>query len=459
MATFFFCGIGGAGMSALALYLKHLGHVVLGSDRSFDMGQNDAMQQRLTDAGISLFPQNALSISSRIDTFVVSGAVESSVPDLQKAQDLGLTIKSRASVLGEIFNTHFGVAVAGTSGKTTTTAMIGHILYETQRSFAMINGGISCNSYAGKSSSNFLYTGEDACVIEADESDGSIVNYLPDIGVLTNVSLDHKSLEEIRALFRVFLDQSKHGTVMNLDDKVSLDLDIHRPNNITFSVSGNPEATLYVSNIHESLDGCTFTLNNTEKVCLSMLGKYNIANALAAVGACIHLGISITESFKALQSFRGLQRRMNCVGVVQGVHVFDDYAHNPAKIQAAIQALLPLSRRLFIVYQPHGFTPLHLTQNDLIQVLTNVLSDQTEWLMLPVYYVGGTAVKDISSADIVRPLQLRGKRAFAFDKRTDVLSYLHKRVCPGDVVVIMGARDETLTDMAQKVVSMLNKGG
>ena len=436
MATFFFCGIGGMGMSALALYLKRTGHVVLGSDRLFDMGRNDAIQQNLIQEGILLFPQNGLSISSRIDIFVISSAIEETNPDIQKAKGLGLTIKTRATVLAEIFNTRLGVAVAGTSGKTTTTAMIGHILHETKHPVTMINGGIGCNSYDHRPVSNLLYTGEDTCLIEADESDGSIANYFPDIAVLTNVSLDHKPLIEIQELFRHFLNKAKHGTVMNLDDPESVALDTQRPNNVTFSVSGNPEATLSVSQIQENLEGCSFVLNGTEHIHLPLLGRYNIANALAAVGACIHLRIPISDSFRALESFQGVKRRMNCIGAGHGAHVFDDYAHNPAKIKAAINAILPLAKRVFIVYQPHSYSALRLTKQALIQSLSEVLSDKTEWLMLPIFYMGGTVTKDISSQDIVGPLQTKGKRAFSFSNRDDILHYLRKRVCQGDAVVV-----------------------
>ena len=174
MATFFFCGIGGIGMSSIALYLKTKGHTVLGSDRSFDQNQNQKMKERLTQAGIILFPQDGASVSSYIDTFVVSSAVEDSIPDVKKAKELGLTIKLRAQVLAEILSEHFGIAVAGTSGKTTVTAMIGHILYTLKKHPLMINGGISENSYNGQVPSNMLMDGDDICVIEADESDGSI---------------------------------------------------------------------------------------------------------------------------------------------------------------------------------------------------------------------------------------------------------------------------------------------
>ncbi len=457
MATFFFCGIGGIGMSSIALYLKKKGHTVLGSDRSFDQNKAPEMKNRLEKAGIILFPQDGSSLSSYINTFVVSSAVEDSIPDVKRAKELGLAIKLRAEVLAEILSEHFGIAVAGTSGKTTVTAMIGHILYTLKKHPLMINGGISENTYNNESPSNLLMAGDDLCVIEADESDGSIERYTPDLAVLTNVTLDHKSLEQTRPLFSDFLYRARKGIVMNLDDKESNDLRIDRPNIITFSAKGKKEATLYATHIKESAKGLSFNINDMPFF-LPMIGRHNIENALAAVGLCMHLKISISESMQALQSFLGTQRRMSKVGEVKGITVFDDYAHNPAKIQAALSALKPLTKRLFAVYQPHGFGPLKLMKDELIQTLQTQLDDQTEWIMLPVFYAGGTTNKDISSADIVNPLQQKHKRAVVLEKREEVLEYLKKRVCSGDSVLIMGARDASLSDFAKEIFQTLKEG-
>ena len=261
MATFFFCGIGGIGMSSIALYLKKKGHTVLGSDRSFDQHKSLQMQQRLEQAGIVLFAQDGNSVSSYIDTFVVSSAVEDTIPDIKRAKELGLTIKLRAEVLAEILSEHFGVAIAGTSGKTTVTAMVGHILYTCHKHPLMINGGISCNLYNNPEPSNLLMDGDDICVIEADESDGSIERYIPDLAVVTNITLDHKGLDETRPLFKDFLTRARKGVVMNLDDPESSKLDLNRPNIITFSANGNTSATLYTSDIQESLQGMHFNIN------------------------------------------------------------------------------------------------------------------------------------------------------------------------------------------------------
>lgn len=456
MATFFFCGIGGIGMSSIALYLKKKGYTVLGSDRSFDQGKNKDMKIRLEQAGIVLFPQDGSSVSPYISTFVVSSAVEETIPDVKRAKELGLTIKLRAQVLAEILSEHFGIAVAGTSGKTTVTAMIGHILHVLKKKPLMINGGISENSYNGQAPSNMLMDGDELCVIEADESDGSIERYTPDLAVLTNITLDHKTLKETRRLFKDFLIRTRKAVVMNLDDPESQKLKLDRPNIITFSAKGNKNATLSATNIQETIQGISFDLNG-EPEFLPMIGRHNIENALAAIGLCMHLDISIKESMQALQSFLGTRRRMTQIGLANDVYVFDDYAHNPAKIQAAISALKPLTKRIFAIYQPHGFGPLRLMKDDLIKTLNRTLDDQTEWIMLPVFYAGGTVNKDISSVDIVAPLQQKGKRAVVLSTKEEALKYVQTRACPGDSILVMGARDSSLTDFAKDILAALGE--
>ena len=157
MATFFFCGIGGIGMSAIALYLKNVGHAVWGSDRSFDLGNPNAVHTNLLNAGIRLVPQDGRAVTKEIDTFVVSTAVEETIPDIKRARELGLTIKKRAEVLADILHSYKGIAIAGTSGKTTTTAMLSHILYENALDPTMINGGISLNTYNDSPQSNMIF--------------------------------------------------------------------------------------------------------------------------------------------------------------------------------------------------------------------------------------------------------------------------------------------------------------
>lgn len=457
MATFFFCGVGGIGMSAIALYLKKSGHKVLGSDRSFDMGKNSQMKETLLSQGIELFSQDGSGVSKDVVVFVVSSAVESSILDVKKALELNLKIQKRAQVLADIFHTFSKkVAIAGTSGKTTVTAMTGHILNKTQHHPVMINGGIGLNSYNNEDLSNLIYDTGEACVIEADESDGSIELYNPYIAVLTNVSLDHKPLSEIKPLFERYLSRAEKGCVINKDCMETKTLNLPTCSIVSFSVEKDSSASLFAKDVKQTQTGISFNLNGKDYV-FPFIGVHNLSNALAAIGACMLMGVSVEEAVQSLCSFKGTKRRLENVGRVNGITVIDDYAHNEEKIRASLLALKGMAKNLFVVYQPHGFAPLKLMKEGLIQMLNSELMPHIHWLMLPVYYVGGTVEKTISSTDVVDPLKENGKKAFSFQKREDVISYLMKNAQEGDVVVVMGARDDTLSLFAKDILTNMGE--
>ncbi len=457
MATFFFCGIGGIGMSSIALYLQKSGHRVIGSDRSFDNNCHNAVKNNLLANRITLVPQDGSAVTSDIDIFVVSSAVEDSIPDVKRAKELSLTIKKRAVVLAEIFNQKQGVAVGGTSGKTTVTAMIGHILTETGREPTMINGGIGINQYHNEPMSNLIFGKSDICVIEADESDGSIALYTPYIGIVTNVSLDHKPIDEIIPLFSEFLNRTQKGGVVNADCPYTSQLNTAQQNMISFSVMGN-DATLSAKQIVYEPDSIAFELNG-KAYRLPFIGQHNLENALAAIGACLHLGVSIDESITALQTFLGTKRRLQTIGSVNKITVIDDYGHNPEKIKASLRALQLHSGRIFAVYQPHGFGPLRMMKNDLIELLKTQLDDRTYWIMNDVFYAGGTVTRDISSNDVIEPVADTGKKAFYIPTRQETISFLMNNVQSGDRIVVMGARDDTLTDFACKILNEIEQNG
>ncbi len=454
MATFFFCGVGGIGMSAIALYLKKSGNTVFGSDRSFDTGKHNAVKESLIQAGITLVSQDGKHVPDSTDVFVVSSAIEESVPDVKTALSKKLTIKKRAEVLAEIFNQKTGIAVGGTSGKTTVTAMIGHILFTEGKHPTMINGGISLNTYNNESESNLIYGDSDLCVIEADESDGSIQLYEPAVSVLTNISLDHKPVQETTPLFSNFLNKAKKGAVLNADCPYCQNLSLSQPFIRTFSVSGKT-ASLSAQNVVFDSHAIRFELNG-ETFTLPFTGRHNLENALAAAAACQYFDIPLSRALIALMTFKGTKRRLQLIGIEKGVAVIDDYAHNPEKIKASLEALQLHAGRLFCVFQPHGFAPLRLMKNDLIQMLTDKLNNQTFWLMSDVYYAGGTTTKDISSNDIIVPLQQAKKQAL-YLKRDSVPDWLSAHVQSGDIVAVMGARDDTLTLLAQNILTKIKE--
>lgn len=457
MATFFFCGIGGIGMSAIALYLKKTGHTVIGSDRSFDQNRNTYIKNSLIKEGIHLFKQDGSGVTKDIDIFIVSSAIEDSILDVQKAKTLHLSIRKRSQVLADIFHSHAkNIAIAGTSGKTTVTAMVGHILHQTGNDPTMINGGIGINRYNGTENSNLICGKSDICVIEADESDGSIELYNPFISVVTNISLDHKPLEEIRILFENFLNRTKKGIVLNADCPEMQALSLTHSNIISFSVHEKTNATLCAKKITFGPKDVTFDLNG-KTFTLPFIGLHNLENALAAIGICLHMEISIDESIQALNSFAGTKRRLEFVGSVHDIQVIDDYAHNVEKIKATLTALQNYQGRIFAIYQPHGFAPLKLMKNNLIDMLIKQLDNRTIWIMPNVFYAGGTVQRTISSKDIVMPLQNAGKKAFYFESRELITSFLLPKLQKNDRIVVMGARDDTLSDFALNIIERIKE--
>lgn len=456
MATFFFCGIGGIGMSAIALYLKKAGHTVLGSDRSFDNNKPNAVKSSLCNNHIQLVPQTGEYVTKDIDFFIVSSAVEPTIPDVKKALELNIKIMKRAEILAEIFHKHTGIAIAGTSGKTTVTAMVGHILSVMKKNPTMINGGISLNTYNGENESNLIYGDSNLCVIEADESDGSIALYTPHIGILTNISLDHKPIEETLPLFESFLNRCHIGGVINMDCKYTSDLNLTQKNIISFSVENHPQATLNPQHICFATNGISFNLNGKNHT-LPFIGKHNLENALAATAACMLLNISPEDCLSALKSFKGTKRRLQTVGITHNITIIDDYGHNTEKIKASLQALQLHQGRIFAVYQPHGFAPMRMMKTELTEMLKQQLDDRTYWIMPDIYYAGGTVTKDVSSNDVVEPLKKVGKNAFYIPERTDIQKFLLTHVQSGDFIVIMGARDDTLTHFAYQILNSIKE--
>ncbi len=455
MATFFFCGIGGIGMSGIALCLQQGGHTVLGSDRAFDNGQSEQMKTILTQAGIRIVPQNGSGVTSDIHCFVVSSAVEPSIIDVQKALEHKLIILTRAQVLAYVFARKKYIAVGGTSGKTTVTAMIGHILSVLNKNPLMINGGISINTYNGAGESNIIYNESEIGVMEADESDGSIELYKPAVSVLNNISQDHKEVSENLPLFARFIDKATLGGVLNADCPNCALLRLYQQNIKTFSVTGK-KADLSPTDIMCDAKGIRFSLNGKEYT-LPFIGLHNLENALAAVCACSYYDIAIEDCMQALMSFKGTKRRLQCIGMADGVSVTDDYAHNPAKINAALSAVQQHKGNIYVYFQPHGFGPLKMMQSELIEMLKTRLDDRTTWLMSEPFYAGGTVNRDISSQTTIEALQQTGKKALLMHDRQEALDFLKSNVHSGDHIVIMGARDNSLTTYAEEILEVLKE--
>lgn len=449
-----FCGISGSGMSSLAQILKLSGHEVQGSDRNFDLYKDLENKKALEDIGIKIYPQDGSGLSSDIDFLCVSTAVEDTIPDVKIAKEKNIPIKTRPQLLSEIFHQYkYNIAIAGTSGKTTTTAMIGYILDRANKKPCMINGGLLKNYDKNKGIPNIIFNKGDICAIEADESNGSINLYNPYISVINNISADHKTLEELVELFKNLSDRTQECIIINDDYKLCHQIK-HPKKTISFSIQ-NPQADFYASEIQALPNGCQYTLDN-KKFTLNLIGSFNVANALAAIAVCTKLGVDKYTAAKYLQDFNGTKRRLEIIGNKKDITVIDDFAHNPDKVKASVRALRQYDGRMIILFQPHGFGPMRSLGKEIIAEFVNNMNKDDIFVMPEIFFAGGTVTKDISSSNLIEYAHLIGKEnAYFYETKENAANFIIKQAKPHDRIVIMGARDNSLTDLCKYILERL----
>lgn len=454
MSKVSFCGISGSGMSALAQILKIKGSEVIGSDRSFDQGKDDLNKQALIDVGIKILPQDGSAITDDLDCLYVSTAVEDTIPDVKVALEKHIPIKQRSDLLAEIFHqyTH-NIAVGGTSGKTTTTAMIGYILDVLGQLPCMINGGLLQNYTDKKGIPNIIFNKGDICVIEADESDGSIEKYHPYISLINNISVDHKPLEVLQELFTDFANRAKYGVVVNADCEYTRNIKHPHKKTVSFSIK-NREADFFAYNI-EPLEGGTKYSIDGKSFKLNLIGRFNVANAMAAIATCSLLGIDKFDAAKALEGFLGTKRRLEVIGAKNGITVIDDFSHNPDKVKASMSALKDYKGRVIVMFQPHGFSPMRLMGKDIAANFAATMDNEDMLLMPEIFFAGGTITRDVSSKDLLKVVEDAGKRTKFFETRDDVKKFIIENAKEGDRIVIMGARDNSLPVFCQQILEEL----
>lgn len=447
----FFVGIAGTGMSAIAQYLNGMGKSVSGSDREFGRSESNTVQKQFERIGLRCFPQDGSGITVHTQMVVVSTAIEESNPEYQKALQLGIPVVKRSELLAEICNTRKTIAIGGTSGKSTTTAMIFHIMQECGHSPSLITGaGLSSLQEQDLPGNAWVGTG-DWLVIEADESDGSIVGYKPTIGVLLNVDRDHKEENELMSLFRTFKNNTTRTFITNQDDELARSLSQDPQNN--FSLQG--KAGYIGTDFKQNGFNISFNVSGTQFI-LHAIGQHNMQNALAATAASVTAaGISLGEVANAIATYRGIYRRTQLVAVCNGVNVVDDFAHNPAEVAAAIRACQAISARVFAWFQPHGYGPLKFMHRELSERLCETLRTVDTIILSDVYYAGGTVQKDINS-DIVIDAVAPSRNALFIPDRKLVGKFLRDNVRSGDTVLLMGARDPYLAQFANSLANELS---
>lgn len=466
-SPWFFCGIGGSGMLPLALILKALGAEVAGSDRSRDQGRTPEKFAWLERQGFALFPQDGSGVSSPDQVLVASAAVEDTVPEMVRASELGCARMSRAQLLASLFNAaDIGIAIGGTSGKSTVTGMTGWILAATGRDPTIMNGAVMKNFVSPDIPFASARVGQGRVFVsEVDESDGSVALYNPGVAVLLNVSLDHKSMEELRILFGDFLGRAT-SAVVNFDDPESRALAAGQPQVIGFGVD-SPDATIGIvpRSLDERATGSTAKIEDRRTgerhlLELPVPGRHNLSNALAALAAVCAAGVPLGQAVAALADYKGLSRRFDVLGTSpSGITVIDDFGHNPEKCAATLRTLKAHPGRVIAFFQPHGYGPLRQMGHELADVFARLLGpDDVAILCDPVYF-GGTVDRSEGSERIVSLIEKargpNGPSAAYIPSREACADHIVAIARPGDRVVVMGARDDTLTSFAQGILNRL----
>jgi UDP-N-acetylmuramate--alanine ligase len=462
LGDYFFCGVGGSGMMPLALIVQARGGLVEGSDRALDQGRNTDRFDFLRSRGVLLHPQDGSGIRRAGQILVTSAAVEETVPDVQAARRIGAAVITRARLLAELFNSAaLGVGVAGTSGKSTTVGMLGWILHRAGKSPTIMNGADMKNFIDAGSPFASARIGEgEVFVSEVDESDGSIAFFEPRVAVVNNISLDHKSLDELRTLFRGFVAKAQ-TVVLNLDnpETAALLAGLQPGQAVTYGLRAT-QAHLVASAPVRSPAGIAFQAKARDsaeaaEVALKVPGLHNVSNALAALSAAKACGVALAAAAAHLGEFSGIRRRLEVVGAANGITVVDDFAHNPDKISATLETLHAFPGRLLLMFQPHGYGPIRLMRDALVDCFARGLEDEDVLVMPEPVYFGGTVDRSVGSDEIVCEIKRHGRKAIAFPDRAacgDALVRLARR---GDRIVVMGARDDSLSYFARELLRRL----
>lgn len=447
----FFIGVAGVGMSAIAQYLAGIDKYVSGSDRYFKEGELNETKQKLEAGGIRCFLQNGDGITAETDLVVVSTAIEDTVFEVQKAKQLNIPIIKRSALLALIAKSKRTIAVGGTSGKSTTSAMLFDILDKAGLQPSIISGaGLVSIIKEGKIGNAKVGKGE-WLVIEADESDGSIVQYEPEIGLLLNVDKDHQEIDELMGIFGIFKKNSKIF-IVNRSNALAKQLSQNMAQD--FSPDENSGAGFIARDFVQEGFSIRFTVHNSAFT-INSIGKHNMENALAAIAVASQIGVDLETCAASLKNYEGIYRRNQVLGNKHGIWVIDDYAHNPVKCAAAIRSCQPVADKVVAWFQPHGYGPTRFLRNDFVQEITAALRPQDEIWMSEIFYAGGTAVKDISAGDLINDIKALGKNAFFVEDRSLFPATVRPHLSGNVVLLLMGARDPGLEAFSRSVFESL----
>lgn len=445
-----FVGIGGYGMSALAKILIQLDYQVSGSDL-----KESNITKKLEEMGAQLFFEHNFENALGADLVVYSTAIPLTNPEILAAREKSIPLWHRSELLAYLINSRYGIAIAGTHGKTTTTAMLSLVLEKGGLDPTAVIGGelsdFDGNARLGKS---------EYLVAEACESDHSFLRYKPTLAVITNVEADHLehyggSFERIIETYEMFLKNVKEGgtAIICGDDSYLKELKgncTHRC--ITYGLDNHSD--YQVKDIVYNGEGSSFTVyfenERIGELELRVPGEHNIYNALATVAAARELGMDFAEIKKIMKNFLGAKRRYQILGEVNGITVVDDYAHHPTEIRATLKAAkLPGDRRVIAVFQPHRYSRTYYLFEDFV----TCFRDADVTILTPIYSAGEEPMEGVSSEILAQKIRDQENMEVLLLDSVEAEKYLLQHSLPGDLIITMGAGDiwKTAYNLVEKL--------
>lgn len=438
-----FVGIGGVGMGGIAEVMLNLGYDISGSDLN-----ENAVTQRLSKLGATISFEHAAENVRECDVVVVSTAVKQDNPEVIAAHEQRIPVVPRAEMLAELMRFRYGIAVAGTHGKTTTTSLVSSVLAEGDFDPTFVIGGRlnSAGTNARLGESHYL-------VAEADESDASFMHLQPMMAVVTNIDADHMEtyggdFENLRQTFIEFLHHLPfYGlAVLCVDDEEVRNIipHVNRPI-ITYGFS--EDADIRATDLKQEGNKTFFSVSKADdknwlKITLNMPGEHNVLNALAAIAVANEIGVDAKAIQKALSKFEGIGRRFQIngeyqVGEAKVLHI-DDYGHHPREVDATIQAIRNgwPENRLVVAFQPHRYT----RTRDLFEDFTAVLSGVDALVLLEVFAAGESVIAGADGRSLARAIRARGQVEPVFVENIEELSTTLKGILKdGDILLTLGA--------------------
>ena len=440
---FHFVGIGGIGMSGLAQIMKNMGFKIQGSDIL-----SNKNVERCRKIGIKVFRSHKKENIKNTSILIKSSAIKNNNPEIKAAKEKKISILKRAEMLAHVVSLKTNIVVSGSHGKTTTTSLISNILSSAKFDPTIINGGIinSFNSNARLGKGNWA-------VLEADESDGSFLNFPINYSVITNIDKEHmefyKKFDNLKKSFLKFLNKTPLiGKSFVCIDNYEIKKLINKVKNKNFYTYGfSKKSDFQAFNVRFKKKYSVFDLRLpirgpkkiiVKNIKLNLIGAHNVLNSLAAVSLCLHIGIKMNIIKKSLKSFSGIQRRLTKVFQIKEREFYDDYAHHPTEIKSVLKSLKITSneRKIVSVFQPHRYSRLRLLNKD----FSSSFKDSDLVILCPVYAAGEKIDRKYNPFDFAKSITRDSNvQVVLVNNQKDLKNFFIKNLIENEIVVCMGA--------------------